>query len=76
MAPTRGGADVERPGLNFPPGVVVDDQGNPLGAPGDFGLDFSIPESAPARPPRRPGRSGIIARGLRGLGNRLLGNRG
>lgn len=76
MAPTRGGADVERGNNIQGPGIVYDRDGNPIGVPADFGLDMESPTSVPARPVRRPGRSGAIARGLRGVGNRLLGNRG
>jgi hypothetical protein len=74
MAPTRGGRDVERGGQYFPPGVVVDMEGNPLGTPEGLGLDMTSLPTSPARPARPPRRPGIIARGLRGLGNRLLGN--
>lgn len=70
MAPTRGGRDVERGNNIMGPGIVYDAAGNPLGSPDMVGLDMS----EPVRPGRKPRRSGLIARGLRGVGNRLLGN--
>lgn len=70
MAPTRGGADSELPGLTDVPGVVLDANGRPLG-PADM-----LPDDQPARPPRpgRPSRRpGALSRFFRGLGSRLLG---
>jgi hypothetical protein len=48
----------------------MDMEGNPLGTPEGLGLDGGTA----VRPGRNPRRPGLIARGLRGLGNRLLGN--
>lgn len=69
MPPTRTGSDVERPGLNFPPGVLVDADGNPVGFE-------EVDDLAPNRPGRggRRGRN-FVSRALRGLADRVLGNR-
>ena len=71
MAPTRGGVDAERSRLRDVPGVVIDAEGKPLGGVEEMGLGGEV---RPGRTAKR--RSGRLARGLRGIGNRLLGNNG